>query len=379
MSSNAQTFIRKALVAAAASTALASASYAVACGEETGSTATPATPTAPSTSPSTSPSVSSPINLVGVNLAGAEFAHHIVPGTYGKEYTYPTEANFKRYSDLGMKLIRLPFRWERVQPTLGTALNTAEMDRMMTALGYAQKHGLQVILDMHNYYRYYEKLIGTSQVPISQFANTWKLLAQKVVNHPAVYGYGLMNEPYSTNGLWPQAAQAAAQAIRGVDKNRWIFVAGDRWSSAYHWPSYNTKLIANPWMRDLNNKLVFEAHMYIDKDFSGKYANKGETFDPMIGVNRVKPFVEWLKQNNLRGYIGEHGVPDWSPSAIKATDNLLSYLRENCIPSTYWAGGPWWGEYALALDVRSGKARPQLPVLQKHAQYKTCSTIGPAK
>ena len=110
-------------------------------------------------------------------------------------------------------------------------------------------------------------------------------------------------------------------------------------------------------MRDPKNNLVYEAHMYIDKDFSGNCFDKNEKFDPMIGVNRVKPFVDWLKQNKLRGYIGEHGIPDFSPSALVATDNLLSYLRQNCIPSTYWAAGPWWGEYALSLDVTSGKHR----------------------
>ncbi len=316
--------------------------------------------------------------LVGVNLSGAGFGPSVVPGTHGTNYTYPAESYYKKYADLGMPLVRLPFLWERIQPKLGTPLNTVELARLKQSLDFAQKHNVKVILDLHNYYRYFGKLIGSKDVPISSFAAVWKQIAQEVVNHPAVEGYGLMNEPHSTNGLWPQAALAAAQAIRTVDSQRWIYVAGDRWSSAFHWPHYNTQLITNPWMRDPKNNLVYEAHMYVDKDFSGNYFDKTEKFDPMIGVNRVKPFVEWLKQNKLRGYIGEHGVPDFSPSAIVATDNLMTYLRQNCIPSTYWAAGPWWGEYALSLDVVSGKHRPQLPVLQKHAKTAhNCTSIGP--
>lgn len=316
--------------------------------------------------------------LVGVNLSGAGFGPSVVPGVHGTNYTYPAESYYKKYADLGMKLVRLPFLWERIQPKLNTPLNATELARLKQSLDFAHKHGVKVILDLHNYYRYFGKLIGSSEVPISSFAGVWKQIVQEVVSHPAVEGYGLMNEPYSTNGLWPQAALAAAKAIRTLDSQRWIYVAGDRWSSAYHWPHYNTQLINDPWMRDRKNNLVFEAHMYVDKDFSGNYFDKAEVFDPMIGVNRVKPFVEWLKSNNLRGYIGEHGVPDFSPSAIVATDNLLAYLRQNCIPSTYWAAGPWWGEYALSLDVTSGKARPQLPVLQKHAKASnSCSSIGP--
>ena len=316
--------------------------------------------------------------LVGVNLSGAGFGPSVVPGKHGTNYTYPAESYYKKYSDLGMPLVRLPFLWERIQPKLNSPLNAEEFARLKQSLDFAQKHNVKVILDLHNYYRYYGKLIGSKEVPISSFAAVWKQIVLQVVNHPAVEGYGLMNEPHSTNGLWPQAALAAAQAIRTVDSKRWIYVAGDRWSSAFHWPHYNTQLVSNPWMRDPKNNLVYEAHMYVDKDFSGNYFDKTEQFDPMVGVNRVKPFVDWLKQHKLRGYIGEHGVPDFSPSAIVATDNLLAYLRQNCIPSTYWAAGPWWGEYAMSLDVSSGKYRPQLPVLQKHAKAaNSCTSIGP--
>lgn len=317
-----------------------------------------------------------PINLVGVNLAGAEFGTSL-PGKYQIDYIYPGEADFKRYADLGMKLVRLPFRWERLQPQLNTDLDAAELGRLMAALDHARQHDIQVILDMHNYYRYFGKLIASGEVPIAAFADSWRRIAQKVANHPAVHGYGLMNEPHSTNGKWPEAALAASQAIRQVDRDRWIFVAGDRWSSAFHWQSYNTRLVTDPWMRDPANNLVYEAHLYLDKDYSGTYADRSYVYDPMIGVNRAKPFVEWLRTHRLRGFIGEHGAPDYSPSAVVATDNLLQYLGQNCIPSTYWAAGPWWGEYALSLDVKSGKQRPQLPVLRKHASNTSCSNMGP--
>lgn len=331
-----------------------------------------------SSAPGAGSAPSNPISLVGVNLAGAEFGvADGLPGRYQIHYIYPGEADFKRYANLNMKLVRLPFRWERIQPKLNQDLNKTELGRLMATLDHAKKHNVQVILDMHNYYRYNDKLIATKEVPITAFADSWKRIAQKVVNHPAVYGYGLMNEPHATNGKWPAAALAASKAIRSVDSKRWIFVAGDRWSSAFHWPSYNIQLISDSWMRDPKNNLVYEAHLYLDADFSGKYKNTKAVYDPMTGVNRAKPFVEWLSKYKLRGFIGEHGAPDFSPSAIVATDNLLTYLNQNCIPSTYWAGGPWWGEYALALDVKSNKPRPQLPVLLKHAGNKSCGTIGP--
>ncbi len=355
-------------------------------GATTPSVSKPAPAPAPTPAPTPAPAPTPPvvsdgsgIDLVGVNFGSGVFDPGTVPGVYNKGYTYADESYYKRHSELGFKLVRLGFLWERIQPKLGTELNAAELGRIKLSLDHAQKHGIKVILDMHNYYRYYGKVINSPEVPRAQFAETWRKIAVELSRHPALYGYGLMNEPYNTgNNMWPQTAQAAGQAIRKIDPTKWIMIAGDRYSSAFHWQKYNTQLINDPWMRDPKNNLVYEAHQYLDFDYSGTYTKRAETFHPMLGVERVKPWVEWLKKNKLRGYIGEHGIPDFSPSAVVATDNLLAYLNENCIPSTYWAAGPRWGENIMSLDVRSGKHRPQLAPLQKHAKAKkTCSTIGP--
>jgi endoglucanase len=317
-----------------------------------------------------------PVQLVGVALSGAAFGPSVLPGKHGTNYIYPAESYYKKYAEQGLKLVRLPFLWERLQPQLDTELDAAQLALLTQSLDFAQKHGVKVVLDMHNYYRYYKQPIGSENVPIRSFANTWKRIAQKIGRHPALSGYGLMNEP-NTKGLWPEAALAAAKEIRKIDKINWIYVAGDRFSSAWHWPQSNTQLIADPWMRDPANKLIFEAHMYLDRDTSGMYADKTETFAPDLGINRAKPFVDWLRANNLRGFIGEMGVPHYAPDAIVAMDNLLGYLRDNCVPITYWAAGPWWGNYILALDVAGGAEQPQLPVLRKHANTpNTCAAIG---
>ncbi|ANF27282.1 glycoside hydrolase family 5 protein [Stutzerimonas stutzeri] len=334
----------------------------------------PAAPSAP-IAEVTLPAIE-PVRLVGVALSGAAFGPSVLPGKHGTNYIYPAESYYKKYAEQGLKLVRLPFLWERIQPKLDTELDTAQLALLTQSLDFAHKHGVKVVLDMHNYYRYYRQPIGSETVSIQSFANTWKRIALKVGKHPALSGYGLMNEP-NTKGLWPQAALAAAKEIRKVDRTNWIYVAGDRFSSAWHWPQSNTQLIADPWMRDPNNNLIFEAHMYLDRDTSGMYVDKTETFAPELGINRAKPFVDWLRINNLRGFIGEMGVPNYAPDAIVAMDNLLGYLRENCVPLTYWAGGPWWGNYILALDVAGGAEQPQLAVLRKHAATpNSCAAIG---
>jgi hypothetical protein len=57
----------------------------------------------------------------GVNLAGAEFAADAahLPGVYGTDYAYPGNAEITAMAARGHKVIRVPLRWERIQPTRG--------------------------------------------------------------------------------------------------------------------------------------------------------------------------------------------------------------------------------------------------------------------
>jgi endoglucanase len=64
----------------------------------------------------------------GVNLSSAEWG--TPPGTYGMSYTYPTHAEVDRYGGMGMKILRFPFAWERLQPTINGALDATELGRL---------------------------------------------------------------------------------------------------------------------------------------------------------------------------------------------------------------------------------------------------------
>jgi len=49
-------------------------------------------------------------------------------------------------------------------------------------------------------------------------------------------------------------------------------------------------------------------------------------------------------------------------------DKFLHYLKRNGIYGTYWAAGPWWGKYRLAVEPINGKDRPQMKILEKFTQ-----------
>lgn len=311
----------------------------------------------------------------GVNLAGAEFGvpnnwmppgGPSLPGTYGVHYVYPPAEALDYYRGKGLSLVRLPFRWERLQPKLFGPLDPAELGRLDAFVAAARARGMQVILDPHNYARYYDRLIGTPEVPNEAFADFWRRLAGHYRNELAVWAYGLMNEPAETGGRWPAAAQAAVDAIRSVDTTHRILVPGDGWSSGQRWPQNNPRLD----IRDPADNVMYEAHQYFDPDHSGRYAAGYDASGgyPELGVDLIRPFVEWLAARGARGFIGEFGVPGDDPRWLEVLDRFMAYLAENGIGGTYWAGGPWWGSYPLSVEPADGRDRPQIAVLERYAR-----------
>ncbi|KTT43732.1 cellulase [Pseudomonas oryzihabitans] len=316
-----------------------------------------------------------PVSLVGLNLSGAGFAPQVLPGINGTNYIFPVEAYFQQWSARGVKLIRFPIIWERLQPTLGGPLDSAYVALVNQTFGYAQKHGIKIILDLHNYARYRGQVIGTSGVPYARYQEIMTHIARQWSGQSSLYAYDIMNEPHDAMAYWPTAAQYGINGVRAVDSTRPVIVEGNGWSSATRWAEFNDALLG---LKDPANNIIFSAHSYFDENAGGSYDKTDvNTLDANYGVTRVKPFVDWLKKNGKRGYIGEFGVPDNNPRWNLLMDNMLAYLKQNCIPASYWAAGPGWGSYFMSVEPINGQERPQWPTLRKYLDDSSCTAIGP--
>jgi aryl-phospho-beta-D-glucosidase BglC (GH1 family) len=212
-----------------------------------------------------------------------------------------------------------------VQDALGGPLDlSGDLARIKQVLVDAAALGMDVILDCHNYGRFQGIALGAAGGPTAgQFADFWKKMAFELKDYPALTGYDLMNEPHHmpTATIWKESAQAATNAIREVDMSNTVIVEGDNWAGAHSWLNSNANLIIN----DPANNIVYQAHQYFDNMNSGVYNEtyEGEGAYPMVGVDRLKPFVEWLKTNNLKGMIGEIGAPSNDPRWIEVMKNSL--------------------------------------------------------
>jgi endoglucanase len=297
-----------------------------------------------------------------VNLAGAEFGG--LPGVMYQQYIYPTES-IKKLEGSPYKGIRLPFRWERIQPELYGELNSNELAVMKAFLDEANKYGYGVVLDLHNYFE--RKLnnqtykIGSVEVSNNAFSHLWQKMAIEFKDHPAVIGYGLMNEPHDTDGKWPAAAQAAVNGIRKIDTSTPILVSGDAWSGAHSWDRNNALLHTQ--VVDPNNNLIFEAHQYFDSNYSGTYPDN-QCISAADAVSKINVFVNWLKVNNLKGFIGEYNVPD-EPNCLNTLEQAVRTFESNGIPHAIWAAGPWWGSYVISVEAKDGKQAVQTEIVRK--------------
>ncbi len=331
------------------------------------------------------------ITLRGINLSAAEFGHYSdfdpalnsLPGTHGIDYLYPTTDYIDYFLDQGLNSFRIPFRWERIQQTLSGNLDPTELGRLTSVVDYITNRGASVILDVHNYGRYQSggefKILGTTPQLDTHFADLWTRLAAPFGNRTGVV-FGLMNEPHDmTTETVVGATNLALQAIRSTGAGNLVLVQGNGYSGAHSW---NQNWYGTPNAQamldivDPGGNLAFEVHQYANNEgiesirYSGRTAHvESATVFP----EQLAGFTDWLRTNNLRGYLGEIGTPT-SDLGVQAMFNGIQFVENNADVWTgwaLWAGGPWWDDpngdsrYHLSVNPFSdGTIAPQLAVLE---------------
>lgn len=318
--------------------------------------------------------------LTGVNLAGAEFAHHVaLPGEYGTHYSYPTEAEVDYFMGKGMNVFRLPFAWERLQRQLNADFDATEFERLDSFVKYATSKGAYTVLDPHNYARYNKVVIGTEGVPNSAFADFWARLADVYKDNDRVI-FGLINEPYNIPSTehWVETANVAIQAIRDKGAKNLILVPGNVWSGAHSWLGdwYGTPNgVAMLKIVDPGNNYAFDVHQYLDADSSG---TKDVIVSPTIGAERLQKITGWLKEHKHKAFLGEFAISNAKVGDAEdqigdeAITNMLSYMQANSdvwLGFAWWAAGPRWGNYMFSIEPTNlGKDdqqdKPALKVLE---------------
>jgi endoglucanase len=311
-----------------------------------------------------------PLPFTGVSLAGGEFGDP-KPGTtlkYGQKFIYPNAAERDYYVGKGLNVFRIGFHWEVLQPVASGELDAKETERLKAVVKQYTAKGVIVLLDPHNYARYYGQVVGGAKVSAADFADFWRRLAGVFGDDLRVW-FGLVNEPHDMpTAQWFGAAAAAVKAIREAGARNLILVPGNSWTGAHAWtegqPGQSSASQIGL-VKDPLDHFIIEVHQYLDRDNSGTHP---EVVGPSIGSQRVAKFVAWCRENHYRAFLGEFGAGD-KPGSAQAVGDLLASMekdRDVWLGWTWWAGGPWWGDYMFTLDPKAGADRPQMAWLAPH-------------
>lgn len=348
------------------------------------------TPTTPAIR-KTDRSTGVPVPMIGMNGAGLEFGSNI-PGRFNTDYFSPRDENFRRMAERGIKLIRLPFKWERVQRDLFGPLHAPDLKYIQDCISLCEKYGMLCIPDMHNYMRRRvdgaTRLIGSPEVPSAALADFWLKFSEVFKGNKTVFGHNIMNEPYPKQPTWAGIAKETYHAIRQVDKEIFVIIDGAHWANAEGWESKNEGI---PWFGDEYYRIIWDAHCYFDIDASGSYKDReehiGKTLEDHfnIGVKRVTDFFNWCEKHDQMGMILEFSAPhdagrkiDGVPAAWTAMERFLQLCIKKKVPVAYFAAGPNWTASAVNGIEIKGELREPIAILEKYGKMNLTTTeIGP--
>lgn len=256
-------------------------------------------------------------------------------------------------AERGLDHIRLAIFWDAIEPTQGN-YDTAYLDKVVAALDRAEAHGVSVILDMHQ--DVYGPAFGsrgipewatrTDGVPFTPQAtwllnylepavqnafdhlyedadlrqaqlDVWMQVVNRVKDHPAVFGYDLMNEPFGKFREGEPFLEAAARvereqltpmyqrltdAISAVDATHWVF---------YEAPNVASLGIPTSLGKVNGPKVAFYPHMYDAAIEQATYTPGGViSYDPVFfstWANALKPYLE---ANPVPMLVGEWGIAE---------------------------------------------------------------------
>lgn len=274
----------------------------------------------------------------GVNLSGLEFGNG-----YRAFYDYanPGREHFDYWGqDVGANIVRIPFKWERLQSEAGGALNQQYLNFLKEAVNNANANGMTAILDLHNYAEYHGQKLTNS----TALSDVWTKLGNEFSGNDSVW-LNLMNEPYNISAQsWANISQDVVNALRGQGIDNKILLSGTEWSGAHSWiNSGNAAAYAN-FVDPLDN-YAFDVHQYLDQWSSGMngLAVQG------AGTNSLIAITQWAEANGHQLFLGEIGAANPNIAgqqyALSELNNLFTYMESHSgawLGWTLWGAGPWW-------------------------------------
>ncbi|MBE7434613.1 MAG: glycoside hydrolase family 5 protein [Anaerolineales bacterium] len=298
-----------------------------------------------------------------------------------------TEEDVKMMAKFGANVIRIPFNYRHFERDDKPFEYLEDgFKRLDQALDWCAKYGIYVILDFHAVQGWHNPdwhsdnahvhiLLYHHKLFQDRFVGLWREMAKRYKNHPALAGYGLMNEPctrvdyeeyespnYNWDGL-NHVHRLAAQAIREVDSNHILFVEGDNFACEFDGLDVT-----------FDENIIVESHNYMSPTggdaaypgvIDGMYWNR----DMVAAEFGMHSGTRCAFKNRKPIFVGEFGT--WYagyPEAIKyraaALDDQLGVFDS---AGVHWAVWTWKDIASMGsfnLDPESEYVQTIAPILR---------------
>ncbi|TVY57508.1 Endoglucanase EG-II [Lachnellula cervina] len=305
------------------------------------------------------------VKYAGVNIAGFDFG--MVNGTQNMATVEPPltalggpdgagqMSHFVK--DDNLNIFRLPVTWQYLSNNnVGTFDTTkvANYDKLVQA---CLSTGATCIIDIHNYARWNNGIIGQDGPSASSFVQLWTQLATKYKSSTKI-AFGVMNEPnYLDINTWANTVQQVVTAIRNAGAtSQMILLPGTGSSSAGEFVSGSAPALSTVKNVDgSTTNLIFDVHQYLDYDYSGQ--NVECVRDNIAGA--WQPLANWLRQYKRQALNTETGGGN-TASCEKYLCSAINFMNSNTdvfLGYVAWSAGSFDSTYELDLTpVWSGSA-----------------------
>jgi endoglucanase len=306
---------------------------------------------------------------------------------------YITREDIRYIRSTGMNSIRVPFNYKLFtdEDFMGLSAEQDGLRRLDSLVSWCRESGLYIILDMHDApggqtgdniddsYGY--PWLFVSEKSQVLFTGIWKKIAGHFKNEPVILGYDLLNEPIAPyfgndvakmNAALEPLYKKAVAAIREVDKNHIILLAGAQWNS-------NFKVFKDS---KFDDRIMYTCHRY---------------WCDTLQAN-IQDFVHFRDSVNLPLYMGETGenndqwIAAWTRLMVK---NNIGYHywpykkmgRSSCVV-TISAPASWDSIVAFTEKPRLSykeirEARPDQALVRKamldlieNCKFRNCTKNG---
>ena len=299
-----------------------------------------------------------------INLSGMEYNGGKPNARLNFDYVAPSDATYAAVKAQRFWGVRLPISEETLQPDPVKAargeLAEPYASQVVDAVTRGQKAGLTIIVDLHNYGRYYGNPVHlTSDDPARNirpmYVNVVGALAKRL-QAAGAWGLSLTNEPHDIAVADLQSVtQDAVHAARSAGFRGYLFYGDAGWSTAYDGLQITVR---DPLPGGVS---CIDVHAYGDGDNSGTYrqafGKDGSSANTI--VDRLRPAVEQAKREKRCLFVGEIGAPVGDVNRRDQVLRAARYLAAQGVDWAYWTAGEWTGNDANSTQaglVPSGAA-----------------------